>query len=128
MDVRGNISRTSNSGFLGNFPYDYTDNSSLSNITNTTLQSLRQQMDDSNHEMVNMMTQQMATIFNPVVENSKAAYQALATQMGRIAEILGVPDAGTNNAQNLNTQNNANYVRNVENIPRITPRNVIIPG
>ncbi|MCI18025.1 myb-related transcription factor, partial [Trifolium medium] len=91
VDVRSNISRTSNSGFLGNFPYGYTDNSSLSNITNTTLQSLRQQIDDSNHEMVNMMTQQMATVFNPVIENSNAAYQALATRMSQIAEMLGVP-------------------------------------
>ncbi|MCI26081.1 hypothetical protein A2U01_0047274, partial [Trifolium medium] len=91
VDVRGNIARMSNSGFLGNFSYGYTDNSSLSNITNTTLQSLRQQMDDSNQEMVNMMTQQMVTIFNPIVENSNAAYQALATRMSQIAEMLGAP-------------------------------------
>jgi hypothetical protein len=35
-------------------------------------------MDDSNHEMVNML-------------NTNQSYQLLATQMGRIADFFGVP-------------------------------------
>ncbi|XP_058747094.1 uncharacterized protein LOC131620090 [Vicia villosa] len=31
---------------------------------------LRQQMDDSNHELVNMLTNQMGTVFNPIVQES----------------------------------------------------------
>ncbi|KAK2351867.1 hypothetical protein QL285_096882 [Trifolium repens] len=37
VSVKGNIAGTNNSGFMGNFPYGYTDNSSISRITNTTL-------------------------------------------------------------------------------------------
>jgi hypothetical protein len=37
VSARGDIAGTNNSGFMGNFPYDYTDNSSISRITNTTL-------------------------------------------------------------------------------------------
>jgi len=41
-------------------------------------------MDESNHEMVNMLTQQIATIFNHLIQNTSQSYQALATQTGRI--------------------------------------------
>jgi hypothetical protein len=76
-------------------------------------------MDDSNHEMMNMMTHQMATVFNPVIENSTATYHALATQMGRLADVLGVPDTSANNANKMNNQNSAGYIHNVENIPEL---------
>jgi len=42
----------------------------------------RQQIDESNHEMVNLLTQQIGTEFNPLVQNTNQGYQALATQMG----------------------------------------------
>lgn len=50
-----------------------------------SLNSLRKRMDESNHEMVNMLTQQISTVFNPLIKNTNQSYQALATQMGRIA-------------------------------------------
>jgi len=34
-------------------------------LTNASLMALRQQMEDTNHEMVNMLTQQIGTVFNP---------------------------------------------------------------
>jgi hypothetical protein len=64
-------------------------------------------MDDSNHEMMNMMTHQMATVFNLVIENSTATYHALATQMGRLVDVLGVPDTSADNANKMNNQNSA---------------------
>jgi hypothetical protein len=39
-------------------------------LSNTSIAVLRQQMDDSNHELVNMLTNQMGTVFNPVIQES----------------------------------------------------------
>lgn len=47
---------------------------------------LRQQMDEGNHDMVNMLTQQMDTIFNPLIQNMNQSYHELETQMNRITE------------------------------------------
>jgi len=53
-------------------------------LTTNSLNSLRQQMNERNHDMVNMLTQQIGIIFNPLIQNRNQSYQALATQMGRI--------------------------------------------
>jgi len=52
------------------------------------MMSLRQQMDESNHDMVNMLTQQIGTFFNPLIQNINRSYQALAPQMGRIVDLF----------------------------------------
>jgi len=52
---------------------------------------LRQQMDESNHEMVNLLTQQIGTVFNPLIRDTNRSYQALSTQMGRIAYFFAPP-------------------------------------
>ncbi|KAK2437576.1 hypothetical protein QL285_022449 [Trifolium repens] len=62
-------------------------------LTNAALNALRQQMDESNHDMVNMLTQQIGTIFNPLIQNTNQSYQLLANQMGRIADFFGAPQA-----------------------------------
>jgi len=59
-------------------------------LTTNSLMSLRQQMDGSNHDMVNMLTQQIGTIFNPLIQNTNQSYQALATQLGRIADLFSL--------------------------------------
>ncbi|XP_045788321.1 uncharacterized protein LOC123883528 [Trifolium pratense] len=48
-------------------------------------------MDESNHEMVNLLTQQMGTVFNPLIQNTNESYQMLAFQMSRIADFFGTP-------------------------------------
>jgi hypothetical protein len=53
--------------------------------------SLRQQIDESNHEMVNLLTHQIGTVFNPLIQNTNDSYQMLAYQMGRIADFFGTP-------------------------------------
>ncbi|KAK2428173.1 hypothetical protein QL285_026709 [Trifolium repens] len=60
-------------------------------LTNTALAAMRQQMDDSNHDMVNMLTQQIGTVFNPLIQNTNQSYQLLANQIGRIADFFGAP-------------------------------------
>ena len=39
-------------------------------LTNTSVAVLREQMDDRNHELVNMLTNQMGNVFNPIVQES----------------------------------------------------------
>src|ERR1044072_4908780 len=48
-------------------------------------------MDESNHDMVNTLTQQIGDVFNPLITNTNNSYQLLAQQMGRIADFLGAP-------------------------------------
>ena len=45
------------------------------NLTNTSVLSLRQQMDESNHDMVNMLTQQIGTVINPIIQKTNDSYQ-----------------------------------------------------
>ena len=52
---------------------------------------LRQQMDESNHEMVNLLTQQIGTVFNPLIRDTNRSYQALTTQMERIVDFFARP-------------------------------------
>ncbi|CAJ2638053.1 unnamed protein product [Trifolium pratense] len=60
-------------------------------LTTASVLSLRQQMDESNHEMVNLLTQQIGTVFNPLIQNTNESYQMLAFQMSRIADFFGTP-------------------------------------
>jgi len=48
-------------------------------------------MDKSNHEMVNLLIQQIGTMFNPLIRDTNRSYQALTTQMGRIADLFAPP-------------------------------------
>ncbi|XP_050898024.1 uncharacterized protein LOC127104928 [Lathyrus oleraceus] len=50
-------------------------------------------MNESNHDMVNTITQQMGTIFNPLIQNTNQSYQQLATQINRIVDFFGAPPA-----------------------------------
>jgi len=60
-------------------------------LTNASIMALRQQMDDTNHEMVNMLTQQIGTVFNPLIQQTHNSYQTLIDQMGRIVDFFGAP-------------------------------------
>ncbi|PNX90436.1 hypothetical protein L195_g046560 [Trifolium pratense] len=69
------------------------------NLTNVTMMSFRQQMDESNHEMVNTLTSQLGTILNPLINNINNNYQLLAHQMGRIVDFFGTPAMPNKNLQ-----------------------------
>jgi len=62
-------------------------------LTNASLVALRQQMEDSNHEMANQVTQQIGTIINPLIRDTNNSYQALSAQMEQIANFFGAPPA-----------------------------------
>src|ERR1044072_2494617 len=44
-------------------------------LTNYSLQAVRQVVDDSNNDMVSMMTQQIGNVFNPLINNTNNSYQ-----------------------------------------------------
>lgn len=73
------------SGGLGHIPYV------MPMLNMTSFMSVRHQLDESNHEMVNMLTQQMTTLFNPLNQNTNQFYELLANQIGRRADFFGAP-------------------------------------
>ena len=50
-------------------------------FTSSSVAVMRQQMDESNHEMVHMLTHQMGTILRPLIQDSTQSCQQMATQM-----------------------------------------------
>lgn len=64
---------------------------SIQTFTSSSVAIMRQQMDESNHKMVHMLTQQIGTVLRPLIQNSTQSYQQLATQMTRIGNFLGAP-------------------------------------
>jgi hypothetical protein len=45
-------------------------------LTIDSMNLLRQQMDESNHEMVNLLTQQIGAVFKPLIRDKNRSYQA----------------------------------------------------
>ncbi|XP_050890427.1 uncharacterized protein LOC127095840 [Lathyrus oleraceus] len=60
-------------------------------LSNTSISVLKKKMDDSNHELVNMLTNQMGTIFNPVIHESAETNRQVANQLTRLCNFLGAP-------------------------------------
>jgi len=50
---------------------------------------MRQQIDESNMDLVNNLTQQLETIFSPLLQTTNTNYQLLANQMGWIVDVFG---------------------------------------
>jgi hypothetical protein len=88
------FSKTAPGAFSPNNQHMATGSAARNNmptLTNTSLMSMRQQMDESNHDMVNMLTHQIGTVFNPLIQNANQSFQLLATQMGRMTDFFGAP-------------------------------------
>lgn len=60
-------------------------------ILNNTLIALRQQMDHSNHNMVNMLSQQITIVLNPSVQMTNDSFQLLDEQVIRIGDDKAIP-------------------------------------
>jgi hypothetical protein len=65
-------------------------------LTTDSMYLLRQQMDESNHKMVNLLTQQIGIVFNRLIRYTNRSYQALTTQMGIIEDFFAPPTRFTN--------------------------------
>lgn len=67
-------------------------------LTNTSVAVLRQQMDDRNHDLVHMLTNQMGNVINPIVQESAETNRQSAetnrqviAQLTRLCKFLGAP-------------------------------------
>jgi len=58
-------------------------------LTNASLNALRQKMEETNHEMVNLVTQQIGAVINTLIQDTNKSYQALSVQMERMADFFG---------------------------------------
>jgi hypothetical protein len=74
------------------------------NLTRTSVMSLRQQMDESNHEMINLLTQQLGTVIDPLIQDLNNSYQMLTNQMSRIAYFFGAPPTQQQQIRPIPTQ------------------------
>jgi len=80
-------------------------------LTKASLGALRQQIEDCNHEMVHMLTQQIGTVFNHLIQETHNSCLTLFDQMGRIANLFGAPPArNTPMPQNQNPRPVERYV------------------
>jgi hypothetical protein len=78
--IMHNIHSPSSSSILGR--------NTLPLLRTNSMNLFRQQMDESNHEMVNLLTQKIGTVFNPLIRDTNRSYQDSTTQMGRIADFF----------------------------------------
>ncbi|KEH15865.1 hypothetical protein MTR_0480s0030 [Medicago truncatula] len=80
-------------------------------LTTASLNALKQQMEETNHEMVNLVTQQVGMMINPLTRDTNNNYQVLSLQMERITSFLGAPPVrSTPVPQNVNVRQRENSV------------------
>ncbi|RYR10020.1 hypothetical protein Ahy_B05g078474 [Arachis hypogaea] len=92
---------------------------STSNAANS-MAVYRQQVEESHHDLVNLLTQQMTTILNPMMADHESKFERLARQVERIARIVDYKegerhDVRGNNEGFENVFQNENNVLNIEN-------------
>ena len=102
---------------------------SLPSLTTDSLNTLRQHMDESNHETVNMLTQQIGTVFNLLIQNTNQSYQMLATQIGRITDFYApaqvrnqqIPLVQNPRALQINERSNNEGNQGQQHAPQVHP-------
>ncbi|RYR07341.1 hypothetical protein Ahy_B05g074678 [Arachis hypogaea] len=92
---------------------------SISNAARS-MAAYRQQVKESHHDLVNLLTQQMTTILNPMMANHESRFEHLARQVERIARIVDYDEGERHNARGTNEEmknifQNENHVPNREN-------------
>ncbi|RYR77665.1 hypothetical protein Ahy_A01g002221 [Arachis hypogaea] len=80
----------------------------------------QQQVEESHHDLVNLLTQQMTTILNPMMADHESRFERLARQVERIARIVDYDEGERHNARGTNEEmenifQNENHVLNREN-------------
>ncbi|KAK2456809.1 hypothetical protein QL285_004146 [Trifolium repens] len=96
-------------------------------LTNHALNALRKQMDESNHDMVNMLIQQIGIVFNPLIQNTNQSYQLLANQMGRIADFFGAPQVPNQQVPQIQNVVPLQIAQAPNNAIMPAPNNVVNP-
>jgi len=75
-------------------------------------------MHESNHEMVNLLTQQIGIVFNPLIQNTNQGYQALATKTRRIVDFFAPPQTVY---QRIPQIQNIHQIQNTQPVQIIEP-------
>ncbi|RYR07161.1 hypothetical protein Ahy_B05g074480 [Arachis hypogaea] len=74
---------------------------STSNFVNS-MAVYRQQVEESHHDLVNLLTQQMTTILNPMMADHESRFERLARQVERIARIVDYDEGERHNTRENN--------------------------
>ncbi|RYR19421.1 hypothetical protein Ahy_B03g064188 [Arachis hypogaea] len=106
-------------------------NNILSNVGSTSnasnsIAAFRQHIEESHNDFVNLLTQQMTTILNPMIADHETKFDRLARQVERIARIVDYDEGERQNARRANEDfeilfQNENDLRGREN-PQLIPR------
>ncbi|RYQ94546.1 hypothetical protein Ahy_B08g089484 [Arachis hypogaea] len=75
----------------------------------------RQQVEKNHHDLVNLLTQQMTTILNPMMADHESKFKRLAREVKRIARIVDYDDGERHNARG-NNEGVENIFQNENNI------------
>ncbi|XP_015964206.1 uncharacterized protein LOC107488024 [Arachis duranensis] len=92
-------------GAVNNYPpihhlesaYDYQVGSTSSNFG--LMAVARQYVNESHHDLVNLLTQQMTTILNPMMANHETKFECVARQVERIAQIVDYDEGDRQNME-----------------------------
>ncbi|RYR26836.1 hypothetical protein Ahy_B02g061148 [Arachis hypogaea] len=87
---------------------------STSNAANS-MAVYRQQVEESHHDLVNLLTQQMTIILNPMMADPESKFERLARQVERIARIVDYEEGERHNARG-NNEGSENIFQNENNI------------
>ncbi|MED6129211.1 hypothetical protein PIB30_105711, partial [Stylosanthes scabra] len=84
-----------------------------------SIQTVRQLIDESHIDLVNLLSQHMTTILNPIVLDTNAKYDYLARQVERVAQLVDFNE----NTWNQNVENDeVNHDNERNNLVRIVQR------
>jgi len=92
-------------------------------LTSNSLAALRQQMEESNHEMVNMVIQHIGKVINPLIRDTNTSYERLSAQIERIANYFGAPP--TRNVPGSQETNTSIEVPTERNTNQLTENRVL---
>ncbi|MED6186594.1 hypothetical protein PIB30_068257 [Stylosanthes scabra] len=85
------VSTGNNRSIFPEMPRQMPTNSGPVNNTTESLAVFRQQIEESHHDLVNLLTQQMATMLTPMIENNNARIDQVAQQVNELAENFNPP-------------------------------------
>ncbi|RYR12110.1 hypothetical protein Ahy_B04g069639 [Arachis hypogaea] len=108
--------------------YEYSRDYNVGSTSNAanSMAVYRQHVEESHHDLVNLLTQQMTTILNPIMADHESKFERLARQVKQIARIVDYEEGERHNARGNNEGfenvfQNENNIFNREN-PHIIPR------
>ncbi|MED6113400.1 hypothetical protein PIB30_070452 [Stylosanthes scabra] len=82
-----------------------------SSNSGVSIQTVRQLIDESHLDLVNLLSQHMTTILNPIVSDTNAKYDHLAQQVERVTQLVNIDDDTGNRIENENENNDIGPIR-----------------